>query len=154
ETSFGLEYWTGIAISPDLEKLARADLHGSVTVVALATGTETILNNPSNSELRGAAVSFSSDGQKVVVTFSHHYCGDAPTRDGGSKEWVTTLDFEIVEWTLEDSKKRQLWKDNEKDRIRYRNVAFPPDGKTLAYIMKKSAEDIADFEQEFVLEDA
>ena len=153
ETPFKMKYWEGVALSPDFQKLAWTYLDDSVSVVELATGRVTVLNAPTK-DARGAAVSFSSDGKRVVVTFSHHYAGLSPTSNGGDEQWVSIFEFEIVEWNLEDGKKRQLWKDEKKDRHTYRNVAFAADGKTLAYIKKKSVKDIADFEQEFVLEDA
>ena len=40
---------------------------------------------------------FSSDGKKIIVTFSHHYSGLAPTSKGGHDRWVSKFAFEIVE---------------------------------------------------------
>jgi WD40 repeat protein len=153
EIPLKIKYWESVALAPDFQKLAWAYLDNSVTVVDLATRKETVLNAPTN-DARGVAVSFSSDGKKVFVTFSHHYSGLSPTRKGGDKQWVSMLDFEIIEWTLKDGTKRHLWKDDKTDNYKYRNFAFSPDGKALAYIQKKSTVDVADFEQEFVLEDA
>jgi WD40 repeat protein len=153
EIPLKIKFWEDMAISPDFHKLAWTYLDDSVAIVDLATRKQTILNAPTK-DARGAAVSFSSDGKKIIVTFKHHYSGLAPTRKGDSKQWVSMFDFEIVEWTLEDGNKRRLWKD--KPGYRYRHVAFAPDGKVLAlaYVKKKSAKDVADFEQEFVLADA
>ncbi len=153
EIPLNIKYWDGMALSPDFEKLAWTYLDDSVTVVELATGKETVLNAPSK-DARGAAVAFSSDGKKVVVTFSHHYSTTTSTKKGESGHWISMFDFEIIEWTLANGDKRQLWKDDgNKDGFIYRNVAFAPDGKNLAYIKKKPAADVADFEQEFVLEE-
>jgi WD40 repeat protein len=152
EIPLKIKFWENMAISPDFQKLAWTYLDNTVAIVDLATGKETVLNAPTK-DARGAAVSFSSDGKRLIVTFRHHYSGLSPTRNGAAKEWVSIFDFEIVEWTVADGKKRRLWKDDKAGHP-CRNVAVAPDGKTLAYIQKKSARDIADFEQEFVLEDA
>ena len=153
ETPLKMKVWEGMALSPDFQKLAWTYLDNSVAIVDLTTGKETVLNAPTE-DARGAAVSFSSDGKKIIVKFRHHYSGLSPTRKGGDKQWVSMFDFEIVEWTLADGKKRQLWIDDKGGYYPYRNVAFAPDGKTLAYIKKKTAKDVADFDQEFVLADA
>ena len=153
EIPLKMKRWENMALSPDFQKLAWTYLDNSVTVVELDSGKETVLNPPTESA-RGAAVSFSDDGKKVLVTFSKLFRMTAPPRKGGDQQDVWKSDFEVAEWTLEDGKRLQLWKDDEKDRFMYRNLAFAPDGQTRAYIKKKSTERIADFEQEFVLEEA
>jgi WD40 repeat protein len=147
-----IKFWENMAISSDFQTLAWTYLDNTVAIVDLATRKQTILNPPTK-DARGVAVAFSSDGKKIVVTFKHHYSYLAPPSKGGDKQWVSECDFEIVEWTLGDRKKRQLWKDDEKV-YPYRQVALAPDAKSLAYIKKTTTKDVADFAQEFVLENA
>jgi WD40 repeat protein len=153
EVPLNIKFWENMALSPNFETLAWTYLDNSVTLVNLATRKETIVNPPTEKDARGVSVSFSADGKKIVATFKHHYSTTFPTKKGDDTKWLGMFDFEIVEWTLADGKRRQLWKD-EGNKYPYRNVAFAPDAKTLAYIKKKSARDVAEFEQEFVLEDA
>ncbi len=134
------EFPGSVALSLDFQKLAWNSSEGTVTVVELPTRKETILKSTGKWRRR-TDVSFSSDGNTLIVIHSHSSSG----RKG------SFVDIEAYKWSLQDGTNQPVWKETGEEKYKVRNVVFSLDGKDVAYIKKKSFAD--DFEQEFVLED-